>query len=87
VILRLVSNADLASQTYSGGKDALGFAVLSLTKKADARNVSNAQLNKVLFFANVGTAKFDHVGSIDIDRTATLKPHDAENPIQKIYNW
>lgn len=87
VIMRLVSNADLASQTYSGGKNALGFAVLHLTKRTDARAVAEPQINKATFFANVGEAKYDMIGTIDIDRTTSLRPHDAANPVEKIYDW
>lgn len=87
VVLRLVSNADLASQTYSSGKNALGFSVLYLDKKSDARGVTNAQINRAKFFANVGEAVYDAVGSIDIDRLARLRPHDANNPVEKLFDW
>ncbi|MBX3220807.1 MAG: metallophosphoesterase [Labilithrix sp.] len=87
VVLRLVSNADLASQTYSNGKNALGFSVLFLDKKSDPRGVVQAQINRAKFFANVGAAKYDTVGTIDIDRTARLRPHDPENPVEKLFDW
>jgi hypothetical protein len=87
VILRIVSNADLANQTYSGGKDALGFSVLYVTKKADARDIPVAQVNAATFFANVGEAQYATVGTIDIDRTARLRPHDAANPVEMLFDW
>ncbi len=87
VVLRLVSNADLASQTYSGGKNALGFSVLYLDKRTDARGVAEAQINRATFFANVGEAVYDTVGSIEIDRTARLRPHDPQNPVEKLFDW
>jgi hypothetical protein len=87
LVLRLVSAADLANETYSGGKSAMGFSVLSLTKKDDPRAVTQPQINHAKFFANTGQATFTVVGEIDIDRTKSLKPHDAQNPVQKLYTW
>jgi hypothetical protein len=87
VIARFVSNADLASQTYSGGKSALGFSVLHVEKKNDARGVEEPQINRVTFFANVGQAKFSTLGTIAINRTARLRPHDAANPVEKLFDW
>lgn len=87
LVLRLVSAADLANETYSGGKSAMGFSVLDLTTKTDARGVTNPQINHAKFFANTGHATFTVVGEIDIDRTASMKPHDAENPVEKLYDW
>ena len=87
VVLRLVSAADLSSQTYSSGKNAFGFSVLFLDKKTDARDIDHPQINRAKFFANVGAAAFDTVGSIDIDRTARLRPHDPQNPVEKLFDW
>lgn len=87
VVLRLVSNADLANQTYSDGKSALGFAVLHLSKKSDARGVAEAQINKATFFVNVGEARYATAGAVDIERTVSLRPHDAGNPVEKIFDW
>ncbi|MBX3197605.1 MAG: metallophosphoesterase [Labilithrix sp.] len=87
VVLRLVSNADLSSQTYSNGKNALGFSVLHVDKKSDARGVVNAQINRATFFANVGAADYTTVGTIDVDRTRRLRPHDPENPVEKLFDW
>jgi Calcineurin-like phosphoesterase len=87
VVLRLVSNADLANQTYSSGKNALGFSVLFLEKKNDARGVPQAQINRAKFFANVGQSKYDTVGTIDIDRTGRVRPHDATNPVEMLFDW
>jgi hypothetical protein len=87
VVLRLVSASDLTSQTTTAGVNALGFAVLHLTKKTDARAYANAQINKTTFFVNRGSNVFTNVKTIDLDRNARLKPHDAENPIQKLYVW
>lgn len=87
VVLRLVSAADLSTQTYSSGKDAFGFSVLFLDKKTDARGVDVPQINRAKFFVNVGMSSFDTVGTIDIDRTARLRPHDPENPVQQLFTW
>jgi hypothetical protein len=88
VVLRLVSNADLASQTVtSSGNSALGFGVLHVTKKSDARAYDKAQINSVTFFVNSGANIFDLEKTIDLDRTKHLAPHDQSNPIQQIYSW
>ena len=88
VIMRLVSNADLSSQTYSSGsKYALGFTVLHVAKKTDGRNVPTAQINAATFFANVGAAAYDIVGEAQIDRTARFKPHDQANPVEQLFDW
>lgn len=88
VIMRLVSNADLANQTVTaGGASALGFGVLHLTKKSDARLYPNAQINKATFFVNKGSAIFSSIRTVDLDRNARMKPHDATNPIEQIYDW
>lgn len=86
VVMRLVSNADLANQTYNG-KSAMGFAVLHLTKKADARAYDKAQMNRATFFVNTGSNVFTNVKTIDLDRTTHLGPRDATNPIEQLYQW
>lgn len=86
VILRLVSNADLAEQTYNG-KSAMGFSVLHRTKKVDARMAPNAQINRITFFVNTGSNLFTKVKTIDVDRQKRLKPHDPQNPVEQIYDW
>lgn len=84
VVLRLVSNADLASQTYSGGKNALGFSVLHLSKGG---SYPNAQINKATFFANTGAATFANLKTIGIPRNQRLRPHDPANPIEELFDW
>jgi hypothetical protein len=86
VVMRLVSASDLANQTYNG-ESALGFGVLHLTKKADARGYPNAQINKTTFFVNRGSNVFTNVKTVDLDRNARLKPHDPANPLEQIYEW
>jgi hypothetical protein len=81
-----VSASDLASQTYQGAS-ALGFGVLHLTKKADARAYAPAQINKTTFFVNRGSNVFTNVATVDLDRNARLAPHDAANPLQALYVW
>jgi hypothetical protein len=87
VVLRLTSNSDLTGQTYSNGKTALGFSVLHLTRKQDARNLNAPQINRATFFANVGAARYDAVGTVDIDRTGRLRPHDPANPVEQLFDW
>jgi 3',5'-cyclic AMP phosphodiesterase CpdA len=86
VVLRLVSNADLANQTYQG-KSALGFSVLHVAKKTDARKVTSAQINKATFFVNGGSGQFANIRTVDIDRMARMAPHDASNPLTAFYSW
>jgi len=87
VILRLVSNADLTSQTTSDGRTALGFGVLHVTKKKDARGVDLAQVNGTTFFVNAGSNNFTKFATINLDRNARLTPHDVANPVQQKYLW
>ena len=86
LVMRLVSASDIAKQTYNGDS-AMGFAVLHLTKKTDARAYANAQINKATFFVNRGSNVFTNVRTVDLDRNVRMKPHDPENPIQKLYVW
>ena len=86
VVMRLVSASDLANQTYNGAS-ALGFGVLHLTKKTDARAYAPAQINKTTFFVNRGSNVFTNVATVDLDRNARLAPHDAGNPLQQLYVW
>jgi hypothetical protein len=86
VVMRLVSASDLANQTYNGNS-AMGFGVLHLSKKTDARAYGNAQINKTTFFVNRGSNVFTNVKTIDLDRNVRLRPHDATNPIQQLYVW
>jgi hypothetical protein len=87
VVLRLVSNADLTSQTYSSGKTALGFGILFVEPKSDTRGFDLPQINRAKFFANVGSGNFTEVGTIEIERTERMRPHDVANPIEQLYKW
>ena len=87
MVLRLVSAADLANETYSGGKSAMGFSVLSLKTKTDARGVAYPQINHAKFFANDSNDSFVVVGETDLDRTQSVKPHDAKNPLTSLFSW
>lgn len=88
MVLRLVSAADLANETYSGGsKSAMGFSVLSLSKKTDARGVTYPQINHAKFFANDNNDSFVVVGETDFDRTQSITPHDAKNPLTGLFQW
>lgn len=86
VIMRLVSAADLSSQTYNGDS-AMGFGVLHLTKKTDARGVANAQINKATFFRNSGSNTFVGVKTVELNRNMRLAAHDPMNPLQQLYVW
>lgn len=86
LVMRLVSASDLANQTYNGSS-AMGFGVLHLTKKTDARAYGNAQINRTTFFVNRGSNVFTNVKTVDLDRSTRLKPHDTANPIQQLYVW
>lgn len=87
MVLRLVSNSDLANQTYANGQNALGFGVLHFTKKSDARAYANAQINRMTFFVNKGSNNFQNVKTVDLDRTKRIKPHDPQSPIQQTFVW
>ena len=88
VILRFVSNADLADQTYSSKKkSAMGFGVLEIAKVTDARGFSLPQVNHAHFYANVGSSRFQQLTTIDLDRTSRLAPRAPENPLTQLYTW
>jgi hypothetical protein len=87
VVLRLVSNADLSSQTYDSGKSALGFAVLHIAKKNDVRAYDKPQINGITFYVNTGSNTFQNLRTVSVDRNTHLAPHDASNPLQQIYSW
>lgn len=86
VVLRLVSNADLANQTYKD-QSALGFGVLHLSKKADVRAYDRAQINQITFFVNDGSNQFARVGEVDVDRNRRMRPHDFDNPLEALFDW
>jgi len=87
VVLRLVSNADLANQTLQNGASALGFGILHITKKNDERAYPRPQINGVTFFVNNGSNVFSKVKTIDVARTSRLKPKDPQNPVQQTFKW
>ncbi|MBX3192895.1 MAG: metallophosphoesterase [Labilithrix sp.] len=87
MLLRLVSNADLTSQTYGSGKSALGFTVLHVNKTSDVRAHPLAQINKATFFVNTGSNVFTNLRTVNLDRTSTLKAHDAANPMEQVFDW
>ncbi|AKU99005.1 hypothetical protein AKJ09_05669 [Labilithrix luteola] len=86
VVLRLVSNADLANQTYNS-QSALGFGVLHFSKKSDARAYGLAQINRVSFFVNTGANKFMRAATVDVDRNRRLRAHDVDNPLEVLFDW
>jgi hypothetical protein len=86
VILRVVSAADLANQTFQGNS-AMGFGVLHIEKVNDVRAYTNAQVNKASFFVNRGSNVFTLATTIQIDRLGRLSPHDPRNPLQPVYVW
>ena len=56
-----------------------------MTRKTDARAVTNPQINSVTFYVNVGSNNFLNFHDIELDRTARIAPDDPNNPVEKIY--
>jgi hypothetical protein len=83
-ILRLTSNADMTSQKLDR-KDGNGFSVLHFTRKKDGRDYALPQVNKVSFRINDGRGRFDQNRTVELDRTASLATHGANNPVRKLF--
>jgi len=83
-ILHITCNADITQQTYNGRTN-LGFSVLHVTKKTDARAYDNPQVNRVSYFINADNHLFEDVKAIDLDRTARLGANDPQNPVAQTF--
>lgn len=86
MILRLVSNADMSKQELNG-QNIFGFSTFHMTRILDERNVSVPQLNRATFFVNAGGNEFTNVNTVDLNRTISITPHDARNPVEQIFDW
>ncbi len=82
VILRTVSNADLATQTWQGSS-ALGYAVLHVRKTASRA----PQIDGATFIVNNGKGAFVAAADVAIDRSAKLAARAPENPVAKAFRW
>ncbi|MBX3233869.1 MAG: metallophosphoesterase [Labilithrix sp.] len=81
-VLRFGAGSDLSDQKYEG-KPLFGYAVLHVTKETDT-----PRINAATYFAHgAAPASFAKVLSVDIDRTKSLRPKDAANPLDKVFDW
>ena len=84
IYLRTTSNADLTSQKY-GNDPMLGFSVLTLKTKADARGFSVPQINEITYFRNLNNGFGKVPQKVSIDRTKHLEIREAANPVVKLF--
>jgi len=83
-VVRLTSNAKMTKQKYEGDAS-YGFSVLSISRKNDSRGYALPQVNAVTFRVNHG-GQFEKVGTVDLDRTHSLKVADANNPVTHLFD-
>lgn len=85
VVLRTTCTASLTSQVDLTGDKAVGFAVLSLFRRADARGLELPQVNRARYYQSDETAKFIALGEVDIPRTEHVDQFSATNPLRQFF--
>jgi len=85
-ILHITSNADITLQKYNERTN-IGFSVLNVTHKKDARAYDKPQINRISYFVNADNQTFDDVKAIDLDRTVRLAATDPENPVTRTFSF
>jgi hypothetical protein len=84
LILRSTSNAEMNHQKYAG-RTMIGFSILHLEKKNDARAYDAPQINRVTMYINAGAGAFDLVKDVPLDRTARVRMDDPTNPVNRLF--
>jgi len=87
VVLRTTCNAVLTSQDDLGGTPAVGFAVLSLSRKSDARGVELPQVNRARYYQQDETNKYRALGDIEIPRTRATSQFANDNPLRQLFEF
>ncbi len=87
VVLRTTCTAALTTQKNVGGDKAVGFAVLSLFRNADARGQSLPQVNRARYYQSNPSTKFSVLGEIDIPRTQAVGQSAASNPLRALFKF
>jgi hypothetical protein len=83
-ILRLTSNAALTRQKYND-ESMIGFSVLHMHRKDDARGYAEAQLNEASYYLNVGSGVFEPIASVGIERTLKMTTDGPTNPVDALF--
>jgi hypothetical protein len=84
LVLRTTSNADMTEQSYEG-RTMLGFSVLHVQRKSDARAYDAPQVNRVTMYINNGGGQFGLVKDVALDRAARVRMGDPANPINRLF--
>jgi hypothetical protein len=84
LVLELGSCASVTSATFDGAK-VYGFQILDVSKKNDARGVSIPQINEVKYLKNVGGGRFNVIATASLQRTATMKRDNPQNPVNSVF--
>jgi hypothetical protein len=80
-ILRLTSNADLASEKYQNAS-MYGWSIVHITKKTGV-----PRINSIHYMIHNGGDGFDTVADVDIDRTKSLTAKAPDNQVAKLFTW
>lgn len=83
-IVRLTSNADLTHQ-LADGNAMMGFSVMVVRHRDDARAYSNPQIDKLRYYQNIGSNAFRVAGEVLLDRTQSLKRTAQNNPVEAMF--
>jgi hypothetical protein len=59
-----------------------GYSVLHVTKQNGVPRV-----NRVSYFINQGSDTFAKIKTVDVDRTKSLAPRGADNPVDQLFDW
>jgi hypothetical protein len=80
LILRLTSNAAITWQRYLG-MPMMGFTVIHMSRRDDARNYADRQMNALTYYLNDDDDSFERLDTIALDRTQRHGRQDADNPV------
>ncbi len=84
-VMRLTCNADMTQQEY-GDLPMMGFSLLHVSRRDDARGYSQPQINDVTYFMNTGSGAFQQVATVGLDRTTRLGADDPLNPVATLFH-
>ncbi|MCA9587889.1 MAG: metallophosphoesterase [Myxococcales bacterium] len=82
VMLRMISVANLTSQTHEGQK-AYGYVVMGVDKVAAG---APGLVSRIKYFARDGNG-FSFVSDVTIDRTKHLDARGPDNPVDRLFDW
>lgn len=80
-IIRLTSNADLASQQY-GSASMFGYSILHVTKQTPS-----PRINRITYFIHADTDAYAEIATVDIDRLKPVPARGTGNPVDELFDW